>query len=97
MVEHDCLLIMNIKLFFRMGQRVVLTYQGHDNLLPKRVNRGAGDLGEALLEVVKDEGVKPGQTGQGSVVTHGPQRLLPVNRELKIETRSYPTPQQTQS
>ena len=80
-----------------MGQRVVLTYQGHDNLLPKWVNRGVGDLGEALLEVVKDEGVKPGQTGQGSVVTHGPQRLLPVNRELKIETRSYPTPHQTQS
>ena len=57
--------------------------QGHDDALAERVDGRVGDLRELLLEVVVDGGAEARQTGQGCVVAHGAQCLLPLGRHRK--------------
>jgi hypothetical protein len=51
--------------------------QGHDHPLPDGVDGRVRDLGEPLLQVVVGEAGPVGEHGQGLVVPHGPDGILP--------------------
>ena len=76
--------------FQQVGLRSHVTLQRHDHFFPDRIDRGIGDLGKQLLEVVVEHARLVAQAGQGRVVAHGTHRVAQLfHQRLQHELHGF--------
>lgn len=73
---HWKVILNEVAFYFR--SRLSTTHECHDHTFPEGVNGWIGDLSEELLEVIEEERIEVGETGQRCIIAHRSKGFFPA-------------------